>query len=217
MRDTLFLILGALLFICRIMTNPENTKQDLSHRTPFKVKLPGSEIVAIHNSLVADPGLRKKLPEEHFVTFFLPLFAGLETHPDINIGRWVSIAGTPFAEVDIINHHGQTLFTVPPIFERNVIDTTKVSEMSIQSITATYELLLQQSPYRAVKFLEHGLDKIDKTKDLMKWKGAHALKMKPIFERYNVIPRWEANNPKTASGSPAQSSPRPEVIDEEPL
>lgn len=192
-------------------------KQDLSHRTPFKVKLPGNEIVSIHNSLVADPGLRKKLPEELFVTYFLPMFAGLETHPDVNIGRWVSIAGTPFAEVDIINQHGQTLFTVPPIFERNVIDTTKVSDMSIQSVTATYELLLQQSPHRAIKFLEHGLDKIDKSKDLMKWKGLYADKMKPIFERYNVVPSWQEGGAKTATGASVQSNDRPEVQDEEPL
>lgn len=200
------------------MTNPEQPKKpDTSHRTPFKVKPPGSEILNIHHSLVADPGIRKKLPEDLFVTYFLPLFAGLETHPDVNIGRWVSIAGTPFAEVDIINPQGHVLFTIPPIFERNVIDTTKEVEMSIKQITSTYELLLNQSPHRALSFLEHGLEKSDISKDLDKYRNANAEKMKPIFQRYNVTPAWETGSASTASPDAAQASSRPQVQNEEPL
>ncbi len=193
------------------MTNPIP-----NHRTPFKAKLPGSEIVNIHSELVTSPGLRKKLPEELFVAYFLPLFAGLETHPDVNIGRWVSIAGTPFAEVDIINTQGHTLYTVPPIFESKVIDTTKYAGGSIKAITGTYELLLRQSPHRAEAFMTHSLDKIDKTNDLSKWYNVHGVKMLPIFERYGVTPSWGAttNSPVPESAKPDY---RPPVTDEEPL
>ena len=188
-----------------------------NHRTPFKAKLPGSEIVEIHKELVTSPGLRKKLPEDLFVAYFLPLFAGLETHPDVNIGRWVSIAGTPFAEVDIINTHGHTLYTVPPIFESKVIDTTKYTGGSIKAVTATYELLLRQSPVRAEAFMTHSLEKIDKSNDLGKWYNTHAEKMKPIFERYNVVPAWMVGKEKVATPESSRPDYRPPVEYEEPL
>lgn len=198
------------------MSDP-NQKPIPNHRTPFQVKLPGSEITKIHEELVTSPGLRKQLPEDLFVAYFLPLFAGLETHPDVNIGRWVSIASTPFAEVDIINTQGQILFTVPPIFERKVIDTTKYNGGSIKAITATYELLLRQSPYRAEAFMRHSLDKIDKTNNLASWHNTHAEKMKPIFQRYGVTPSWEVGKETAAVPEQAKPDYRPPVEYEEPL
>lgn len=157
-----------------------------------------SSIKEIHESLVSGEKVRNTLPEDIFKNYFLPMFAGLETHPDASVGVWISIAGTPFAEVDIIDNSRQVLFTVPPIFERNIVDPTKPNTIPLSVVTDTVEKMIKQSPYRAVAFLNRHLSEITfKDEVLAGFQQKNFARMDEIFKRYGVTPIWEQEKPKT--------------------
>jgi hypothetical protein len=66
---------------------------------------------------------RAKLPEDLFVRNFLPFFLGkidIKTNPDF-LPTWISIAGSPSAEVEIIDTRGKVLFTVPAFIDSTII------------------------------------------------------------------------------------------------
>ena len=174
-----------------------------------------------HQLLLNDPRTRNKLPEYLFKSNFLPLFAGLETHPDVTIGMWVSVAGTPFAEVDIIDDQGQILFSVPPIFERHVVDSTVERPMPLSVVTDTVEKMLIQNPFRAEAFLHHQLNQIVTPDEVLeRWRNAYASRMDEIFARYGVIPAWatEVPSPTTAVAKPSNNTgPKPDLIYDEDI
>ncbi len=165
-----------------------------------------------HAVLVTGPAARKKLPEQIFKSTFLPMFAGQETHPDITVGVWISIAGTPFAEVDIIDEQGQTLFSVPPIFERSIVDSTKGFDVPLSVVSDTVEKMMNQSPARATAFLYHHLDQVitdDAT--LIKWRDAHADAMDKIFARYGITPVVTSRSTTAVQQKP-NDEPKPDLI-----
>ena len=198
-------------------TNKPVKPMDLSHRTKPQQRRPGSEIIEGYKAIMSLNSTNKQFPEHLFVEGFLRMFAGYETHPDITIGRWVSIAGTPFSEVDIINQNGEVLFTVPPIYERKVL-TPELSSggSSISAVAATYEKLSAQSPYRAEAFLNNQLNNINKTNNMDEYRGVGAARFAQIFKRYNLTPAWLLDKEHTVA---ADSSPKdkPQIVDEEPL
>ena len=55
-----------------------------------------------------------KLPERIFVSYFLPGFIGKNPNPNWLL-EWVSIAGSPSAEVSIVDQAGVELFRVPGV------------------------------------------------------------------------------------------------------
>lgn len=172
-----------------------------------------------HHLLLNDPSSRNKLPEQLFKSNFLPLFAGQETQSEVTLGLWVSVAGTPFAEVDIIDDNGQVLFTVPPIFERHIVDPTVPRDMPFSVVADTVEKMLIQNPFRAQAFLHHHLDAAlvpDATVE--KWRDAYAGRMSEIFKRYGVVPEWEKNAPAVASTSAASpDKPKADLIYDEEI
>ena len=69
-----------------------------------------------------------KLPEYIFVDFFLPYFSGKLNLKDSEepITKWISIAGSPTKEVDIIdNSTGEILFRVPSLINTSKLNVTK--------------------------------------------------------------------------------------------
>ena len=54
------------------------------------------------------------IPENVFVGYFLPSFIGGTQNPNW-VAEWVSVAGTPSAEVSVVDIQGNILFQVPPL------------------------------------------------------------------------------------------------------
>lgn len=84
-----------------------------------------AQIDSSYSALVVN-ATKTRLPEHVFVSFFLPFFSGELEHPAL-VGRnpltdWISIAGTPMAEVDITDVSNNTVFTIPSLFDTNIID-----------------------------------------------------------------------------------------------
>lgn len=76
---------------------------------------------------------RSKLPEPLFRQNFLNFFIGKENPgPESEVvSAWISIAGSPTAEVDIVDAAGQTLFTAPALFSTNTLNTDRKTHRSL--------------------------------------------------------------------------------------
>ncbi len=86
----------------------------------------------IHNKLNEDTN-RVKFPLDLFNTYFAPYFFGQKpiTEDTDIFATWIGIAGSPTSEVDVIDLSGKIVFTVPPLFNTDVIDILrKNSELS---------------------------------------------------------------------------------------
>ena len=78
----------------------------------------GKSIAEISEALFTDGN--PQVQESEFKHVWLPLIAGLSGPAPIE--RWMHIAGSPFAEVDVFNGN-EFLFTVPPVpSNRRAID-----------------------------------------------------------------------------------------------
>lgn len=138
-----------------------------------------------------------KLPEYLFTSYFLPGFMGKNPNQKWLL-EWVSIAGSPSAEVSIIDQAGMELFRVPAVLPtQNLILNN--SNATLADIFA-HSKILANTLAGNNQFLFSELDK--KSQELSaslnhdtqsRW-GA-------IFARYNIVPD---NQPQTAAQQPSQ-------------
>lgn len=97
------------------------------------------------------------IPESVFKTVFLPYFSG-ESKLPINeniIANWIGIAGSPYAEVGVIDEQGNVLFRVPGMFDSGNIDPTKRNPIgNMDSICREYQLRSLHIPKLAERFAD---------------------------------------------------------------
>lgn len=114
---------------------------------------------SIYDSLVVHAP-HGRLPEEIFKERFLPTFAGEApmVKDSAVIAEWIGVAGTAMNEVDIIDSKGNVLFTVPSIFDTNVLEITKRNAgESIADIYKEFNLRHNHIPIVADKYLAESL------------------------------------------------------------
>lgn len=153
-------------------------RRDLENKTEF-----------IFNSLVNNVE-RSKLPENIFVSYFLPFFAGKLLNSDSNkiISEWVGIAGTPMAEVDIIDPSGQVLYTVPPLMDTSSINVTTGERKRLGSIMSEYELKSNHIPVVGERFLESALNnKQNEILNVPNIDQQNASRWTMIFQKYGIV------------------------------
>ena len=144
----------------------------------------------VHDSLVTHK-TNAKLPEDIFKFYFLPYMSGQQPIPDnINlISEWISIAGTPMSEVDIINEAGNVIFTVPSLFDTNNIDVTSRDKgSSLSDIYSQYELRNNNVPIAAVNFLKKALN--EKTSTMLQSSPESKATVQAwmdIYARYGIV------------------------------
>lgn len=64
----------------------------------------------------------RSVPENIFVTHFLPLFCGeSQENKSVLLDNWYAIAGTPYSPVNVVDIYGNVIVTVPPILNREVL------------------------------------------------------------------------------------------------
>ena len=72
------------------------------------------EAIRNHNEME-----RAQIPEDIFRRAYLPFFAGIPKEycpmPDISFNEWYGVSGGPNNAVDVVDHYGKVLFTVPPL------------------------------------------------------------------------------------------------------
>lgn len=115
----------------------------------------------VFDSLVTEK-TNSVLPEEIFQGYFLPYFSGqiqIPKNSDL-IAKWIGIAGTPAAEVDIIDNTGTVLFTVPSLFDTKALEILKrESGRSLSDIYNVYDMKSNNIPSQAISYLGAALSK----------------------------------------------------------
>lgn len=104
--------------------------------------------------------IRGKLPEDIFVNYFLPYFvhreAGYPNEEKI-VQDWISVAGGPYNEVDIIDTVGKPIFTVPSLMNTSSFNPNNESEIKYADLVATAEAYRVMSDVHANNFLQEAL------------------------------------------------------------
>ena len=160
----------------------------------------------IYDSLVGVK-VNSQLPEDIFRGYFLPHFSG---HQPISknsqvFAEWISIAGTPTSEVDIIDQHGQVLFTVPSLFDTRVIDTVKRDVgNSIADIYSQFDLKSTNIPSVANNYLNRELSKKLSILDTDVKHDDVTKRWIDIFHRYGLEVEDTVNDPKSSTVDPGE-------------
>lgn len=149
----------------------------------------------VFKGLLENP-LINKLPESVFVNYFLPHFIGQGNNPNW-VMEWISIAGTPMAEVAIFkdgtNEH---LFNVPSLLYTNNLFMHKKGG-DLGDIFNRYDQISANVPMNGLSFLLNALN--SKNHELMNnftMDGANAIWL-TILQRYGYV------NNAPAVGGPA--------------
>ncbi len=131
-----------------------------------------------------------RLPEDIFVGVFLPYFSGQKAiTPDVNIfADWISIAGSPMNEVDILNQAQQVVFSVPALFDTNIFQiATRSPGNSFTDIMNEYGLRNDSVPVAANRFLHNNLDrKVEEIKQNSPQQLDSMQRWNLIFQRYGI-------------------------------
>jgi hypothetical protein len=158
-----------------------------------------------YDSLVSSQA-KTQLPENVFVSYFLPFFAGQPVAPGRNVvAEWIGVAGTPMSEVDVVDVSGQVLFTVPAIFNTNILEiANRQAGRSFADIFSEYELRKAGVPIAANGYLAQNLH--SKASEIIK--GEHnvsfiANQWAMIMSRYGIVSAAAAiaNNKLQDTGS----------------
>lgn len=143
----------------------------------------------IFEELVVKPQAEKKqMPENVFKDYFYPYFSGerkLDENKNI-MAEWVAIAGSPMAEVTVVDEKGQPQFDVPPIYDSSIIETVKhnIGE-SFGEIYNQYNLHSKNLPVLGERYLANAFNnKIPKMIKGSEVVNVNAAKWKTIFDRY---------------------------------
>lgn len=151
----------------------------------------------IYDSLV-NHQIRGRLPESIFVNHFLGFFSGEKPATPENkiIEQWISIAGTPMSEVDIVNEKGEVLFNVPSLFETNMLDIAKTSTTnSLPQIYGTYDAKVNHIPAVGNKYLADALgDKIENMVKDSPVLNTNKQRWNDILTRYNKLEQSQSTN-----------------------
>lgn len=135
--------------------------------------------------------LLPRLPEQLFVTYFLPLFKGDIKDPEVAQDlrtKWYTLARHPQGEINIIDNAGNVLYTTPSVNYTKMFDPLKAETGgSFKDLLAIANQLGSANPVRARQYLDNNLTK---KFNAMRQKG-HILtneetRWLEIFKRYET-------------------------------
>lgn len=165
------------------MTNPLQTQTTQLRQMLFDDLNKGQ--TKIFEGLVVNAPINQ-LPEHIFRDYFLQGFAG--SHPSPSwVGEWISVAGTPSAEVVIVDTvSGQELFRVPAIIASTAIMLQGKSRGRINDIFNHTGNISQNSPLKAMVFMNTALG--EKGQELQPAQELDtSVRWRQIFARYGLV------------------------------
>lgn len=136
-----------------------------------------------------------RLPESVFRAHFLMAFAGQPTDPNW-VAKWIGIAGTPSAEVAIVDQQNNELFRVPPVIASTGVVLQGRSAGRMKDIFNHASDLSRNSPYQAVQFMNQALG--TKTQEIGEAPESHQ-RWREIFERYGLAVPQIGDSPSDAT------------------
>jgi hypothetical protein len=153
----------------------------------------------------AETNYRKRLRDDYFTRIFWPMFRYLLTgeNPeqnvyDMQLGNWITYAGSVNAEVIVTDQFGKELFTVPAVFDNRAVkpaidgaaylDGERLP--SVKQVMAQFSLYEPVAPAEGVRYLGEELSKrstiMKGSADLNAWQTA----WNKIFEFYGEKPLY---------------------------
>ena len=106
-----------------------------------------------------------QLPEDVFRAVFWPFFSGqlsLEESDSV-VANWISIAGSPYSEVDILDPQRKVLFRVPALFDSTVVDPNEHRPGdSLADIYAQSKMRARNIPAAGQRYLNEALTEKNK-------------------------------------------------------
>jgi hypothetical protein len=152
------------------------------------------------------------LPEPVFREHFLPYFVNPLVAEQNNkiVAAWVGIAGTPMAEVNVVNPKGEVLFTVPPLIDSNIFNVVrKPRESSFQDIQAETQLRQSNPNARAADYFNESTSRrvggmIQESPN----RSINEQRWADIFQYYNI------DNPDKAKQAQTSGSANSDLSDD---
>lgn len=140
-----------------------------------------------YNQLVVEQ-IFGRLPEDLFVSNFLPYFTGKLKIDEGNnvITTWISIAGNPTSRVCILDKNGEVLYTVPPIFDTGILNTLDNKNRKLAEIYHNYTIRKDSLPMAADNFLDSAMAEKHNTILSNVVNQKYQKEWQDIFNRYNV-------------------------------
>jgi hypothetical protein len=129
------------------------------------------------------------IPESLFVNYFLPLFMGGGSNPNWVV-EWISIAGTPMAEVGVIKDGtNEVLYRVPGILSTKNMHFNSKGGPGLSDVFGRYEQLSSNIPAQGASFLNSALTNLNK--GLMEDHSLDFVRSTwlTILQRYNLAPQ----------------------------
>lgn len=168
----------------------QHVENQLSSSAMEDIKKSTDEIYA---ALVEDSQRElAQLPEAIFVSYFLPFFSGqqvIDKSQDV-IAQWISVAGSPMAEVSIIDPAGKVLFIVPALFDSSIINSVDhaVGD-SLSDIFSQYKIRARNVPAQGELYLKQAMDsKVPEMTRQSQQYNANTERWQTIFQRYQIVP-----------------------------
>lgn len=164
------------------------------------------QIHAIANSLASTrPREQEKtrLYEPIFRDVFLPMFLNQrnERYPHITGGNWVTVAGSPYMEVDVIDQAGKVLFTVPPFMENGMVQpATGQADTDMSFVVKQAQLYENTLPMVAERYLS---EELTKRLDIMK-SNVDTSKMADAW--FKILAHYNIKVQSTAPGKTPEST-----------
>lgn len=161
-------------------------------------------MAVFHSSLVSNVQ-NNKLPESVFVQLFLPYFSGTPFPDNRNvIAEWIGIAGTPMSEVDIINDQGAVLYSVPSLFNTDMLQVAnKKAGLAIGDIVDNYKLRDQHVRGSGERYLSHAIEeKLHTMLPEQPNKNPFTARWADIHQRYGIQTNEAASTPVTKTNVP---------------
>jgi len=126
------------------------------------------------------------IPESLFINYFLPCFLGEPKSPNW-VMEWISIAGTPMAEVGVFRDGtNELLFTVPSILNTNNLFLHKQGG-DLGDIFTRFDQINNNTPSRGLGFLIQALN--SKNQELLSKISFNEVNQKwyEILTRYKLV------------------------------
>jgi hypothetical protein len=172
--------------------------------------------VAADLNQIAEENIQR-LPEPIFVEVFLPLFAGeeLKYPKESTIAGWISIAGTPYKEVDIYDPAtNKVLFRCPALFDYNGVNPVRnVADRGARPIAEIVSMageLTNLHPNQGIAFLARELNKRALTMNTGEKLAPNVARWNVVFARYGRKPFGKENPNAAVAASVQQDSQGPD-------
>lgn len=152
----------------------------------------------VYEGIVLTP-MMNQISEEVFRNFYLPCFAGFVNPPNW-IMNWTQVAGSPMAEVLVVDNEGRALFQVPPLLASSKAFLVNRAG-GLKDIFDRHEMLKNSISADHSNYVYNALD--DKIKELPENHTQNAKEVwNTIFARYGISPvsSQQAGQP----GAPSQ-------------